>query len=177
MSAVRPERPGDEGAVREVVTLAFGRPDEACLVERVRASEHYVPELSLVAETDGEIVGHALLSHVFLEARLDRWTVLALAPLAVHPGHQGRGVGGALLEAGLGAADARGEPMVLVLGHPAYYSRFGFEPARRHGIDPPLPHMPDATFMVRLLRADDGRRRGRVRYPPAFGPLFSGHPG
>ena len=164
---VRPERRADHGAVARLVTAAFERPNEALLVERIRASINYVPELALVAEEEGEVVGHVLLSHVGLRDGRTR-TILELAPLAVAPGRQRRGVGSALVRAALERAEDRGEPLVAVLGHAAYYPRFGFEPARRHGIEPPAPRIPDALFMVRRLRAYDERYRGRVMLPPAF---------
>jgi putative acetyltransferase len=164
---IRPERPGDFDAIRLLVQRAFGRLTEADLVERVRASDHYVPELALVADDDGDLVGHVMLSYVQLKGE-DSLAVLALAPLSVRPDAQQQGAGTALVEAGLERAEKRGEPLVLVQGHPRYYSRFGFEPARPHGINPPSPALPDDVFQVKLLAGFDGRQRGQVLYPPAF---------
>jgi putative acetyltransferase len=164
---VRPELPADHAAIAEVVTAAFGRPDEARLVERIRASSGYVPELGLVAEEGGVVIGHALFSCVEL-AGVSTLPVLELAPLAVLPERQRRGVGSALVRAGLERAEARGEPLVLVLGHASYYPRFGFEPASRYGIVAPLPGIPEEAFMVRRLRAWREGHRGRVAWPPAF---------
>jgi putative acetyltransferase len=165
---VRPERPEDVEPIGHVLKLAFGRVNEAELVERVRATPYYVPDLALVAEDEGEIVGHALWSYVELQTDEESLAVLALAPLAVRPDRQHEGVGVALVEAGLEAAAERREPIALVLGYPRYYGRFGFEPARAHGISPPSPEIPDDVFMVKLLPGYDGRPRGRVVYPPAF---------
>lgn len=164
---VRAERRSDHDAIAAVVTAAFERPNEALLVERIRASINYVPELALVADEGGEVVGHVLFSHVGLRDGRTR-TVLQLAPLAVAPAHQGRGIGSALVLAGLELADARGEPLVAVVGHGAYYPRFGFEPARRHGVEPPSPSIPESVFMVRRLGAYHERCRGRLMLPPAF---------
>ena len=163
---VRPETDADHEAAAAVVTAAFGQPAEARLVELVRASDEYVPELSLVADLAGDVVGHILFSRV----RVGTWALpaLALAPLAVAPAHQGRGVGGALVRAGLERAATRPEQAVVVLGHPAYYPRFGFEPARAYGIEPPWPDVPEDAFLVRLLPAYTERCRGVEEYPPAF---------
>ena len=161
---IRPERPEDFDAIHAIVEAAFGQPDEAHLVRRLRASDVYVPELALVAEADGEVVGHIMLTYADLDGR----RVLSLAPLAVQPGRQRDGIGIALTHEALAKADARDEPLVIVLGHPTYYPRFGFEPARRHGIEPPDPQIPDDVFMVARLRAYDPALRGRITYPPAF---------
>ena len=150
-----------------MVEAAFGRPNEARLVELIRASEHCVPELALVAEQEGAVVGHVMFSYVTLRGAQE-YRVLSLAPAAVAPAWQRRGVGSAVIREGLQRAEARGEPLVIVEGHPAYYPRFGFERARPHGIEPPSPDIPDAAFMVSLLPNYDRRYRGQVVYPPAF---------
>ena len=164
---VRPEGPEDYEAIREVVQLAFGRVDEADIVERVRRSDYYVPELALVAEDDGRIVGHVMLSYVELRGE-ESLAVLSLAPLSVRPDCQLEGVGASLVEAGLAGAEARHEPIVVVVGPPRYYTRFGFEPARPYGIEPPPPGVPDEVFMVKLLAGYDGRQRGQIVYPPVL---------
>jgi putative acetyltransferase len=164
---IRPEEPSDYAAINNVVTDAFGRPNEAKLVRLLRASDVYLPDLTFVAEDEGEIVGHIMLSYAELHGTgPDR--VLSLAPLAVKPERQRDGIGIALTSAALEAADARGEPLVIVLGHAEYYPRFGFEPARSHGIEPPDDAIPDEVFMVRRLRAYDPAIRGRIVYPAPF---------
>lgn len=128
--------------------------------------------LSLVAvDTADRVIGHLLLSRVEL-ARVDgtSWSVLSLAPMAVLPDAQGRGAGSALVRAALAEADRRREPIVVVLGHPGFYPRFGFVPASRHGITCPYP-VPDEVFMVAPLAADDPTLSGRVRYPACFDAL------
>jgi putative acetyltransferase len=165
---VRPEIPSDYEAVEELLRSAFGGSDESQLVQSLRASEDYVPDLALVAEENGKVVGHIVFSYVTLKGD-EEFRVLALAPMAVTPGLQKRGIGGALVEAGLERADDRGEPLVIVVGHPTYYPRFGFESARRYGIEPPSADFPDDAFMVRQLSGYSERHRGRVVYPPAFG--------
>lgn len=164
---VRPEEERDYDSIRDVVDLAFDDPNVARLVELIRASEHYVPELALVADDGGVVVGHTMLSYALLE-RSEPVRVLQLSPMAVTPARQRRGIGAALVRAGLAIADQRDEPLVMVEGIPAYYPRFGFERARDYGLEPPSPDVPDAAFMVRRLTGYRDDLRGRVMYPPAF---------
>ena len=167
---VRPETAADHDAVARVVTDAFGGDGEARLIEVLRASPDHLPELSLVAEVDGAVVGHILFSRVVVEDRSGgaSTSALALAPMAVAPAHQRAGVGTALVRAGLERAARRPEAAVIVLGHPAYYPRFGFRPARAFGIAPPWPDIPDDAFLVLPLPAWTDACRGVVVYPPAF---------
>ena len=163
---VRPERPADYPRIAEVVEAAFGAPNEARLVELIRASDRYIPELALVAEEDGTTVGHVMFSYSTLAGEEER-NVLQLSPVAVTPERQRQGIGGAMIRAGIEEAKARREPLVVVLGSPLYYPRFGFEPCRRYGIEPPTPEM-EPAFMVLPLPDYDERYRGRVVFPPAF---------
>ena len=165
---VRPETPSEFDYIHRIVEAAFGRENEARLVRLLRAdAEAYVPQLTLVAEDGDEIVGHIMLSNATIHGKQD-WRVLALGPLAVTPEVQGKGVGIALTEASLELADNRGDPLVVLLGHPTYYPRFGFESARRRGIEPPAAMMSDAAFMVKALSNYDERYRGKFAYAPAF---------
>jgi putative acetyltransferase len=165
--SLRAERPEDHDAIATVTAAAFGKPREARLVETIRASDRVVPELSLVAEQAGEIVGHVMLSYVDLEGSARR--LLELAPMSVAPGRQRRGIGSALVREALRRAEERREPLVLVLGHPSYYPRFGFRLAAELGLTPPDPSIPSEAFMVLALRDYDPTLRGRVVFPPAFG--------
>jgi putative acetyltransferase len=163
---VRPEQPEDHAAVRSVNELAFGRPAEADLVDALRVQADRC--LSLVAEVDGEIVGHFFLSPVEIispEATVD---ATGLGPMAVRPDHQNRGIGSALVRAGLAAVAERGETIAVVLGHPEFYPRFGFVPGASKGIGCEYP-VPDEVFMVAELTdgALDGRK-GVARYHRAF---------
>jgi putative acetyltransferase len=168
-SAIRPEHPEDVAVIRRVVSAAFDADFEADLVERIRASGGYVPDLSVVAVVDGAVVGHAMISRVGLVDGTERRVVHSLAPVAVAPEHQGRGIGGELVRALVRLADERGLPLVTVEGSPAYYGRFGFEPAERHGIHMDLPEWapPEAAQVIRLSRYDPALT-GRIEYPPAF---------
>lgn len=169
MWAIRPELPIDLDQVHELHRAAFPGPLEADLVDAIRTSALYVPEGSLVAVTeDGSILGHVLLSRATLQHDGAPATdVLALAPLAVLPPHQGRGIGSALARAAVTAADARVEPMTVVLGAPHFYGRFGFVPARLHDVEGPWPEAGDA-FQVRPRSDLDAVPSGTVVYPPAF---------
>ena len=142
---------------------------EARLVDLIRASPNFIPELSLVAELDGRIVGHVMVSHVALHDVDARHRICSLAPLAVAPDVHGRGVGSALVRAVAAEVDARGEPLIVLEGSPAYYSRFGFESSVAHGIRITLPEWapPEAAQVLRL-RNYDPAIRGLVVYPPAF---------
>lgn len=165
---IRPEAPSDYDSVHDLDLRAFGRANEADLAKRVRASDRHIPELALVGEEADEVVAHVLFSYVALEAD-QLLAVLAIALLAVDPRRQGRGHGTGLIHAGLEVADARGEPLVVVEGDHGYYSRFGFEPSSRHGIERPLPQeIPEENFMVRRLSGYGDRYRGTIVFPPAF---------
>jgi putative acetyltransferase len=168
---IRREVSGDIATIREVVAAAFARPDqpgqlppEAPLVDELRADPAWLPALSLVAtDPGGTVVGHVLATR----GRVDSVPVLGLGPLSVHPDHQLRGVGSALVHAVLAAADALDEPLVALLGDPAYYQRFGFRLSTDHGIEPPVaewrPH-----FQVRPLTTHDATLRGTFAYPEPF---------
>jgi putative acetyltransferase len=163
---VRPETPTDYEEIRALVTVTMGAND-AELVDLIRGSENYIPDLALVAEHSGRVVGYALFSYVTLKG-LGQRSVLALAPLCVRPERQRQGVGTALLCAGLDWADAHGAPLVTVLGHPDYYRRFGFEPSRQFDIEPASHDIPEGVFMVKPLSSYGHGFKGRIVYPPAF---------
>jgi putative acetyltransferase len=159
----------DHGAIGQVVGEAFGGPVEAKLVRMIRESPHHVPGLEVVAERDGEVVGHTMLSYVELDDGSVRHRVLSLSPLAVAPRAQRHGVGSALVREVLALADGRDEPLVLVEGSPVYYGRLGFEDARTFGIRFDLPGWaPAHAGQVYRLGAYHRSLRGVVVYPPAF---------
>ena len=165
---LRPERPDDREAIAHVHGDAFGRQEEADLVDALRRSTGFIPELSLVAIHGGQIVGHVLFTRIVVRGERQPHPALALAPLAVLGSHQRRGLGSALVERGLEQAQALGHELVIVLGHPEYYPRFGFVPAGQHGIRPPFPVREEA-FMARELRMGVlGQMKGQVEYPPEF---------
>lgn len=164
--SIRPEGPGDQRAVRRVNEEAFGGAVEADLVEALRAAGAVT--LSLVAEQDDRIVGHILFSPVTIGAGTASGHGLALGPMAVVPDLQRRGIGGRLVEAGLDACRRAGHERVVVVGHPAYYPRFGFVPASRFGLACEF-EVPDEVFMALELRAGAyAEVAGTVRYRPEF---------
>ena len=162
---VRPERPEDADHVRRVNELAFGRPNEAALVDAVRGSAN---TLSLVAMLGQQVVGHILFTAVWIE-RMDRTTAaVGLGPMAVLPEHQRRGVGSALVRAGLDACRRLGHAVVVVLGHPEYYQRFGFVPASTKGIRYEHSVAREAFMVLELRTGAVARSGGVVRYRPEF---------
>jgi putative acetyltransferase len=163
---IRPEGPGDHAAVRRVNELAFSGPDEASLVDALRAAGAVT--LSLVAETEGDIVGHILFSPVTIDTSAGTSAAVGLAPMAVLPERQGMGIGSRLVREGLAELGRRGHAAVIVLGHPAYYPRFGFEPASRFGLRWER-ECPDEAFMAReLLPGALAGPGGVVCYRPEF---------
>jgi putative acetyltransferase len=166
---IRPERVADHAAIEEVVRAAFaGHPDDVALfVERIRASEHFVPELALVAEDASGVIGHVMLSWVGLKSRW-RDKILNLTPMSVRPDRQRRGVGTRLIHDVLNRAEAAREPAVMVEGIAQYYPRFGFERASQLGFIAPHPKIPDEAFMVKRLSMYRPGLAGRIEYPAAF---------
>jgi putative acetyltransferase len=166
---IRAERSDDHRAIAGVVEAAFGSAAEARLVEAIRSSPEFVPDLSLVAECAGRIVGHVMISHAELHEGGARHRIATLSPLAVAPDFQRRGVGSALVREATARADDRGESVVVLEGSPTYYGRLGFEPSAQYGIHIALPSWapPEAAQVLRL-RNYDPSIRGRVVYPPAF---------
>ncbi|MFH0980482.1 MAG: N-acetyltransferase, partial [Planctomycetota bacterium] len=163
---IRPETPRDNVAVRHVNECAFGRPNEAVLVDRIRRTPYAA--VSLVAETEGRVVGHILFTNVTITSATGPSPAVALGPMAVLPKDQRKGVGSALVRAGLDACRRAGYALVFVLGHPDFYPRFGFVPAPPKGLTCLWP-VPENVFMVGELTLDALRgRHGLVRYAPAF---------
>lgn len=175
---IRRELPEDIAAIRAVTTAAFrsaarsappvepgGDPGETTLVSWLREDAGWIPALSLVAIEDGQVVGHVVATR----AHVDDWPALGVGPLSVLPQRQRAGIGAALLHAVLGAAEALDEPLVGLLGEPAYYRRFGFVPARSIGITAPDASWGD-DFQVRTLIGYDGRS-GRFAFAEPFGRL------
>jgi putative acetyltransferase len=167
MIVVRHEKTEDHESVRRVNELAFGRRNEADLVDALRANAR--PYVSLVAVVDEQVVGHIFFSPVSVESEQSAFTAMGLAPMAVLPEHQNQGIGSELVREGLKECQRIGEDIVVVLGHPNYYPRFGFKPASLKGLRSEYG-VSDEVFMVAELTEDalDGRR-GLVKYHSEFG--------
>ena len=162
---IRPEKPKDYAAIYNVNALAFTTPAEANLVEVLRSEAH--PIISLVAHDGEAIVGHVLFSPVSLTGHPEL-KIMGLGPVAVVPEHQHKGIGAGLIKSGLEKCKSLGFAAVVVLGHPAYYPRFGFLPSVRFGIRSEYD-VPEDVFMVMELqpRYLEGAT-GVIRYHPAF---------
>jgi putative acetyltransferase len=147
----------DRVVVRRVLQQAFPSEDEADLVEALYADSSYMPDLDVVAELDGDIIGHVMFTRAYIEESLPgsiarRTPAVLLAPLSVRPDYQDSGVGSRLVREGLERARMIGEQIALVLGHPEYYPRFGFVQALPHGIRPPHD-VPGEAWMVKELQS------------------------
>ncbi|HEY3827140.1 MAG TPA: N-acetyltransferase [Bryobacteraceae bacterium] len=167
---IREEQPADREQVRKVNEAAFGRPDEADLIDRLRAANDIL--LSLVAEsdsaaTDSVVVGHILFSRMTVETAQGSVPAVALAPMAVLPSHQNQKVGSRLVSEGLAQLRVRGERIVIVLGHRHFYPRFGFSSEMARSLASPFP--PDAYMALELCDGALAGIRGAVRYSAAFG--------
>lgn len=162
----RPETSADRAGVYGVNAAAFETDAEARLVDALREDPGaWLPDLSYVAEApDGTVAAYALITR----CHVDEVPALALAPVAVRPVHQRQGAGAAVVRAVLEGARARGERLVLVLGHPAYYPRFGFVRASEYGIRPGF-EVPDEAMMALVLDGSAAVPPGTIRYAAAFG--------
>lgn len=166
MIELRPAEPMDHAGVFEVETAAFGQEDEARLAERLRARGE--ADFECVARAHGEVVGHILFSPLLLARQQETLRGSALAPLAVRPDWQKRGVGSALVRMGLEFCASRGVDVVVVVGEPAYYSRFGFDSELGRLLEAPFPYP-----YLQVVELESGVLSGggwRVQYASSFLP-------
>lgn len=166
----RPETPSDVAAIHEVVRQAFGQDEEALLVDALRAGGH--APVSWVAEIEGSIVGHVMFSHLGIDpsgadANGRATAALALAPLSVAPAFQRQGVGTALTRAALDECRRQGHRIVVVLGHPEYYPRFGFRPEPAEAFEAPFSG--PSLMALELVPGALAGVRGKLRYAEPFG--------
>lgn len=163
MLAIREERPGDEAAVRAVNGAAFGQATEGAIVDLLRMACNRL--LSLVALDGDCVLGHILFSPVDLRGESGKLVAegMGLAPMAVSPLHQRRGIGSKLVREGLARLRALQVTFVVVLGHPEFYPRFGFERASKFGVRCPW-EVPDEAFMLLPLNALPSPVRGCTAY-------------
>jgi putative acetyltransferase len=162
---IRPETSADHDAIRQVNRLAFGQDAEALLVDALRDGGYL--RVSLVAEQAGQVVGHILFSDLPIRTEAGTVEALALAPMAVLPEFQNQGVGSALVRRGLEECRQQGHRIVVVLGHPNYYPRFGFSPKLAACLDSPYAGG-DSHMALELVAGALEGLKGRVEYPPPF---------
>ena len=156
----------ERSVIRTVNEAAFGGPDEADLVDKLRADGQAL--ISLVAELDAGPVGHILFSRMWIRSQTGALvSAVALAPVAVLPEHQRRGIGGRLIRYGLELLRGRGEKIAIVVGHPHYYPRFGFSTEKAQALESPFPA--EAFMAIELSTGALEGVRGSVVYPAAFG--------
>lgn len=168
MITVQPEREEDYTAIHEINALAFGQENEARLVENLRKRADFIPELSLVAVKDRRVLGHILFSPIVIQTDKGIFPALALAPMAVHPEFKNQRIGSELVRQGLERCRNLGHKLVIVVGHPTYYPRFGFTSGKVKGLEVPFS-VPDETFMVlELAPGALNDISGILIYPPEF---------
>ena len=168
---LRRETPDDFMQVARLLEMAFCRKNEAALVEKLRHNKKYNPVLSLVADYDGYVMGHILFFPIMIRSEASETESLALAPLAVSPEFQKMGVGGRLIQHGMKTAMEIGYGSAIVLGHPKYYSRFGFVPAITWNIKAPFEVPDDALMAIEFEEGALEKAAGIVEYPQEFSEL------
>lgn len=168
---IRQEEACDFPAVYEINLKAFNRKEEARLADRLRLGDGFIPELSLVATVEDKIVGHILFTKISIIDEDRSHDSLALAPMAVSPDMQGKGIGEQLVRYGLDKARELGYQSVIVLGHTEYYPRFGFVPTSKWNIRPPF-NVPADVFMAKeLIDGSLSNVKGLVKYAKEFGEI------
>ena len=169
---IRPETIDDQQAIYQLIELAFGQNNESRLVDLLRTDDCFIPELSLVALMNKQIIGHIIFTKIVIKGEEGTETSsLALAPMAVLPAHQKSGIGGKLIRAGLATAKELGHQSVIVMGHKDYHPKFGFVPAERWKIGTHY-EVPSEYFMaIELIPGALSDAKGIVEYSPPFSQL------
>lgn len=170
---IRQEKTTDFNAVFDLIEKAFKTEKlsdhrEQFLVERLRKSNSFIPELSMVAEIDDKIVGHILLTKLKIKNNQTEFNSLALAPVSVLPEHQGNGIGGMLIEQAHKTAKELGYQSIVLLGHEKYYPRFGYEQADKYGIELPFDVPKENCMVIELTKKGLDGVVGVVEYPKEF---------
>jgi len=168
---IEAEAEGDYEQITRVHTVAFNGDGEAKLVEKLRNTPKYIPELSLVAKYRNTIIGHVLFYPIEINAHRKKCTSLALAPISVIPSFQNRKVGSRLIKEGLVKAKKLGFKSVIVVGHSEYYPRFGFKKASKYGISPPFDIPDNALFAIELKKDGLKNCNGTIEYPTEYSEL------
>jgi putative acetyltransferase len=167
--SIRPERPDDIQTIQDLVREAFGRELEADVVAKLRDSAGFIPELSLVALHDDQVVGHIMITALDFESDSgQRVQSTILAPLAVLPSHQNQGIGGVLSRAAIERTRSAGYGSMILVGHPNYYPRFGFQPASTWGIRYATSIRDEVFMALELVPGALADAAGTVHLPAAF---------
>jgi putative acetyltransferase len=166
MLTIRPERPGDIEPIRYVNKQAFGRGNEARIVEKLR--NRGALTLSLVAVQDDEIVGHIAFSPAVIESKGLSFGAITLGPIAVLPAYQHQGIGSQMVWAGLRDCRQLGHEVVVLVGHPEYYPRFGFTPAKARDIECEFEAPDEAWMVLELRKGALAGRRGKAKFRSEF---------
>jgi predicted N-acetyltransferase YhbS len=165
---IRPERKDDYENITLVNNKAFGQDDEGILIKKLREDEQFDPRLSLVAEIDGRIIGHILFFPITIENGDHFHDTISLAPMAVVPSLQKMGVGMELIMKGLSELQKLGYESVIVLGHPEYYPKFGFQPASKWNISAPIEYPDNALMALELVKGSLEDKSGKILFPAPF---------
>ena len=166
---IRPEITKDYEQITKINDLAFNQPNEGLMISALRKNKKFISELSLVVEIDSKVVGHILFFPLNIISEDKRFEVLSLAPMAVLPEHQRKGIGKKLVIEGLKKAKELGYKAVVVLGHPTYYPKFGFERASKWNIKPPIDDVPVEAYMA--IELEEGflkDKDGIIEYPEEY---------
>jgi len=167
-TAVDREEQESQESIYDLHLTAFGRKVEPELVGKIRATENYIPELSLVAVNEDKIVGHLLFSIITIESEGKEIPVLALSVISVLPEYQKKGIGTKLIKRGLEECRRLGHNVVIVIGHSSYYPRFGFVPASGYGLSVPFEAPDEAVMAAELTPGALNGISGTIQYPPEF---------
>jgi putative acetyltransferase len=171
MVVIRPEKPQDYAGVHEVNRLAFRRESEARLIENLRGSPGYIPELSIVAVGGKNVVGHVLFLLISIETADGEFPALVMAPMAVRP-EQKEDIGVRLMRQGLKECQRLGHRCVVAIGVPEYYTHFGFAPAQRNGLRPSFGVSGGDLMVLELTPGALDGMKGTVKFPPVFSELW-----
>lgn len=165
---IRKESEKDHQKVFSLLKAAFGKDNEAVLVEKLRKRNDFIPDLSLIAEMNEELVAYILFTKISIIREEQAYETLALAPVAVHPEYQKKGIGKKLITDALSRCRQLGFRSVIVLGHAEYYPAFGFKPACNWNISAPFEVPSEAFMALELSENELAGKSGRVEYPPEF---------
>ena len=171
--SLRQETSRDYPAVAEAIKAAYkdvgySNHREQLMVERLRNSDAFIPQLSLVAEADQELVGHIMLTKILIHNQKESLTSLALAPLSIIPEFQEKGIGSRLVIEGHRLAKELGYQSIIVLGHAKYYPRFGYEPMEKYGLELPFPVREENCMVIALTENGLSGVTGKIEYAPEF---------